>query len=120
MKFDPDLVREILIRVESIPAGTGSGNFVIEGKETPEIYRHLQILLNEDFIDGKFYLGPDGFPTQFFITDLTYKGHQFLENARNDSSWNKAKHTLQEKGVGLTMNFIQDVLVKFATSSISG
>jgi len=122
VKFDPDIARTILLDIESIPPGTFSSGITIEGQDIAAVDRHLEILIDEGFVQGVVTPGNGGFPMHngFFISDLTYKGHQFLESARNDASWNKAKETLREKGVGMTISFIQDVLVKIATSAISG
>lgn len=118
MKFDPDLVRTIMLKCEEIPAGTYEKAFEIEGKKPEDVFRHIQILMQEGFIEGRYVAGLGG-GSACGITDLTYKGHQFLESARNDNAWNTAKKTLKDKGIGLTISFINDVLVKLATNAIT-
>ena len=120
MKFDPDIVRQILLDVESISAGTFAHDIKLQGQDPDVVIRHIQILVQEEFIDGRIYLNEFGIASQCTLIDLSYKGHQFLEIARSNTTWNKAKKSLKEKGIGMTINFLQEILVKFATSEISG
>jgi len=122
MKFDPDLVRELLLKVEAIPAGEMRVNdyFLIEGKPPKEILRHLQILIDAGFIQGSALVCMDGQIADVRADDLTYQGHQFLEAARSETAWKKVKGILREKGAGLTISVIQETLVKIATSAIGG
>lgn len=122
MKFDPDLARELMLKVEAIPAGEMRVNdyFLIEGKPPKEISRHLEILIQEGFIEGSTIVAADGLVAEVRASDLTYRGHQFLEAARSDTAWKKVKGLLREKGVSMTMSIIQATLVKIAEASIAG
>ncbi len=56
-----------------------------------------------------------GFPSIFRVTDLTYRGHQFLENARSDSRWKRALSSIRDSGKSMSIAVIEAVLVKIAT-----
>jgi len=116
MKFDPNLMRAILLDTEEIPAGEAAHGFEYEGRAQAEVYRHAQILVDEGFIEGQYINGNKGFPVEFHITDLTYRGHQFLENARNDTLWKKALNSIRDTGKTMSVAVIEAVLVKLATS----
>jgi len=115
MKFDPDLMRAILLDTEEIPAGEAAHGFEYEGRSQAEIYRHAQILVDEGFIAGQYVDGNNGIPLDFHITDLTYRGHQFLANARNDTLWKKALTSIRDAGKTISIAVIEAVLVKLAT-----
>ena len=115
MKFDPGLMRIILLDTEQIPAGQVRGAFSYTDCDQAEVNRHAQILLDEGFIQGKCVKDGSGFPIKFRITDLTYRGHQFLANARNDTLWNKALKSITETGKTMSIAVIEAVLVKMAT-----
>lgn len=115
MKFDPELMRSILLDMEEVPAGQAAHGFNYEDRDQAEVNRHTQILIEEDFLDGKWVGDHQNFPTDFRITDLTYRGHQFLANAKNDSLWKNAMTTIKSSGKTMSIAVIEAVLVKLAT-----
>lgn len=115
MKFDPDLMRSILLDTEEIPAGQHAGGFTYEDRDQAEVYRHAQILIDEGFIEGKYIKGNMGQPIKFHVKDLTYRGHQFLANARNETVWKKALSSIRDTGKSMSIAVIEAVLVKIAT-----
>jgi hypothetical protein len=44
---------------------------------------------------------------------LTWQGHDFLEAARNDIIWAKAKAKVVEQGVGLSVELMKAVLLSY-------
>lgn len=108
-------MRSILLDAEEIPAGEAADGFTYEGRDQSEVNRHTQILIEEDFLDGKWVGDHQNFPTDFRITDLTYRGHQFLANAKNDGLWNKAITTIKGSGKTMSIAVIEAVLAKLAT-----
>ena len=117
MTFDPDLMRSILLDAEEIPAGEAIGGFEYDGRNQPEVNRHTQILIDEEFLEGQWIGDHQNFPCSFRVTDLTYRGHQFLANAKVDSLWNKALSTIKSSGKSMSIAVIEAVLVKMATGS---
>ena len=115
MKFDPELMRAILLDAEEIPAGEAAFGFNYEGRPQPEVNRHTQILIDEGLLEGICHGDEQGFPALIRVTDLTYRGHQFLENARSDSRWKKAISTILSSGKSMTIAVIEAALVKIAT-----
>lgn len=115
MKFDPELMRSILLDAEEIPAGEAVGGFEYEDRNQAEVNRHTQILIDEEFLEGQWQGDEQNFPCGFHVTDLTYRGHQFLANAKVDSLWNKALTTIKGSGKSMSIAVIEAVLVKLAT-----
>ncbi|MEW5988435.1 MAG: DUF2513 domain-containing protein [Chloroflexota bacterium] len=58
--------------------------------------------------------------TDYKITGLTWNGHEFLEAARNDQFWNRAKRVLREKGSGMVFSLLNELLLHFGKEAISG
>ena len=93
MKRDLDLVRKILLAVESDPRYDGhhllapdiSSEVGISERPIQEISYHLELLIKEGYLEGN--TGPLR-PT---ISKLTWKGHEFLDDIRDDGIWAKAK-----------------------------
>jgi hypothetical protein len=120
MRFDPEMMRDILQFVENLPAGevlNGSLNF--EGRPQAETNEHIQLLLDDDFLNGTSVRDRKGFPSVFLIRGLTMKGHQFMANARNDTIWKKVLSQAKEKGqsVGVT---ILNALLEQAAKKYAG
>lgn len=117
MKFDPNLMRSILLDTEGIPADQAVHGYTYEGRSEADVNRHVQILIQEGFLEGEYAKGNIGQPVAVHVSDLTYKGHQFLANARNETLWKKALSFIQEKGKTMSIAVIEAVLVKLATGN---
>jgi hypothetical protein len=120
MKRDMDLCRQILLDVEANPEAVGLGDVElnIEGHSPTEVSYHVQLRTDAgllEAIDMSDTSGLDCRPTR-----LTYAGHEFIEAARKDSLWQKAKTTVLEKTGGLSLDVLKAVQVKFATDAVLG
>ena len=115
MKFDPELMRSILLDAEEIPAGEAATGFNYESRDQAEVNRHTQILIDEGFLEGLWQGDHQNFPCAFRVTDLSYRGHQFIANAKVDSIWKKALAAIRDSGKSLSIAVIEAVLVKIAT-----
>ena len=119
MRFDPEMMRDILQFVEKVPAGEYmDGSLAFEGRPQAEVNEHIQLLLDDAYLKGVSITNARGFPASFRIIGLTMKGHQFLANARNDTIWKKVLNQAKEKGmsVGLTVlnGLLEQAAKKFA------
>lgn len=104
MRLNPDCVRDILLTVEEKCDFSSSWFFDsskppdgrLKKYDAAEIAYHLrQCKMSELITAGKFY-GQGG---NLIVTDLTPAGHEFLENIRKDTVWNKVK-SIAIKNVG--------------------
>jgi Hypothetical protein (DUF2513) len=104
MKRDIDLLRDILLNVES------DGKLSIPGKHTDEeIADHAEQLLEEDLVEGQVVRNRIGVPCQATIIRLTSKGHDFLDATRNQSFWIKTKAYVTKNLPGWTLSIIKEV-----------
>jgi hypothetical protein len=101
MKRDIDLIRQILSEIEAKPF---DGNMIRLDLEDSVDYQQLRyhvILLREAGLIDAFEPFPEGDSLQLgpvYPTRLTWEGHEFLEAARDDTRWNKAKDTMAKAG----------------------
>ena len=105
MRRDMDLIRNILLKVEADPRMNGS-RFVVfdtsdfEGHSQDEIAYHIDLLFEEDFVQGAATLDAPA-PA---ISRLTWKGHEFISDTRDAGVWANVKERIKGlPDVGLTI-----------------
>jgi len=89
MKLDLDLIRDILLDVESwnnAQALTLRG-LTYEGKTRQEIGYHLELLDDKGYTDVRIIKGPDGIT----YDRMKMAGHEYLESVRSPEVWKKIR-----------------------------
>jgi hypothetical protein len=108
MTRDMDLIREILFRVEELPAGGGDEkSMAIAGHDFQEIWYHVRLAAEGGLLDVRFLPGSG----HFHVNALTWEGHDFLEKSRNDRVWVKAKQIAIATGA-LTLDVLKPTLTE--------
>ena len=106
MKRDMDLCRQILIEVESWPTTSRPKQVAIDGYSDDTVGHHAWLLHEAGLIEGLEL--PVG--TLCRPKCLTYQGHDFLEHARNDTRWQKAKDIVVDNGGPMTLQAMKTIL----------
>ena len=107
MKRDMDLIRNILLDLED------GGNRAWEGLDRNDeatqekIGYHSYLLFDAGLIGGANVSHLGCHLPQYSPTYLTWSGHEFLDAARNETNWKKAKETFGRVG-----GFVLPVLLK--------
>ena len=99
MKRDMELVRKILFEVEKQESGLAPSRLEIEGYTPEQVGYHAYIMEQAGLVDA-VETGPsaDSPRPSAEITCLTWQGHDFLDAARQDNIWGKAKSILKKVG----------------------
>lgn len=116
MKRDMDLIRQILFRIEEANYNMAFFDVKIEGFTEQEISYHTMLLDQAGYIHARNLSSLDG-PCRKPIT-LTWQGHEFLDAARDNTRWNKAKVLIKEKGGGVVFELLKQLLLEMMKSSI--
>lgn len=103
MKRDMDLIREILREVEACENSYGINSPTIEGYSDSQIAYHLKLLLDGGLIEAKNVAGEFQQEDEYIGINLTWDGQDFLNAARDDSLWKKAKESVINSGVSFTV-----------------
>lgn len=116
MKRDMDLVREVLLKVEELPFDGGFHDIAVDGRTQGEINYHVMLLDEAGFIEATDLSTLGGICWK--PKRLTYDGHEFLDAARSDTVWQKAKAwtlkstgTLTLEGLKLTIPHVLKTLI---------
>lgn len=109
MKRDMDLVRTILLAVESCEDPWGLREVKIEGQSHDVVQHHLMLLVEAGLISGSVSKTTGGI--NVYSARLTWPGHEFLDAARSDTIWNRAKTQVKDKvgtaGLGLLIDVLK-------------
>jgi hypothetical protein len=110
MKRHMDLTRKILLVLEEDETAIGGNRGYLPGipNYTEEQIEYHVRLASEDGLIKTIGGEDDGFG--ILATRLTSSGHNFLEAARDDTRWNRAKELARLAG-GLTVKTLTDILL---------
>lgn len=122
MKRDMDLVRELLLKLESYqkPPGTMAivdpylGQFQIDGYSADQIAYHLSLIREAGFIES-----PGSQPAGGGVTfrRLSWDGHDYLDAIRDPEIWRKTKGGADAVG-SLTFDLVRDLAKGFIKTKI--
>ena len=111
MKRNLDLIRKLVLAVEDLPTGAVLGNIEIEGYSPEEIGYHSYLAVDAGLAKGIDIRTLSDTSPNWQILHLTSGGHDFADVARSESTWNKAKGIISEKGGGATIDVMKQVLI---------
>lgn len=113
MKRDMELCRMILLAVEA-----NGATRTIDGYEDDDVLAHAYLMKEAGLVDGPeiSHLGTP--ERQALATRLTWDGHEFLDLARNDTNWAKAKEKAGKAAGETTFTIWKAILVEIAKQAI--
>lgn len=116
MKRDWELVRTICLKLEELGSTTTllRAN-QISGYDEEVVSYHMQLLDEAGLIHATCSQSLKG-PLTCWAMSLTWRGHEFLDQIRQETVWNRVVALAREKGLSLSF----DVIVAFAKQVIGG
>lgn len=122
MKLNYDCIRDILLTVEA--SDSSSANILLESKDDykllskyskDELQYNALKLRSEDYIVALKYSGSN-ITKIIYIDDLTWSGHELLNDIRSDTVYNAAKDKVKNTVGTVSISVFQQV----ATAIIVG
>ena len=80
---------------------------------------HLELLQDAGFVVAKVHRmnrGGQKVPDLARIERITMAGHDFLEVAKSDTVWNKAKQQISDEGVGWSVDILEEICTRISRS----
>jgi len=110
MKRDMELIRKMVLAVEDAPTGYAPDDLDIEGYTDEQIAYHAHLMVQAGLAAGMdtTHLGSCNPSAQ--LTSLTWDGHEFAADARDETTWKKAMTIVQEKGGAVSLDVIKALL----------
>ena len=120
MKLNHDIVREVLLYLEDrleLNDELDSTKITIPEVTADEVAYTLLRLSEADFI--KIITDEDlSGNLDIFVKSLTWKGHEFLDNIRNNNTWDKVKKVAAEVGAD-SLSTLQKIAINVISASIT-
>jgi len=118
MKRDMDLIRKLLLKIEERIDADLIHEIEVEDYDNDLIEYHLELLQDTGLIIANFQKMSNGSRMFHSVERLTWKGHEFIDAARDDSIWNKAKQKFKEKGESFSLDLMKEILLNLLRSNI--
>jgi DNA-binding transcriptional ArsR family regulator len=122
VKRDMDLIRELLLKLESlgmragdiVVVSRGDPDVALDGYSADQIDYHLSLLRERGLIEC-----PGDAPISGGITfrRLTWEGHDFLDAVRDPDIWRKTKRGAEAAG-SFTFDLVKDLAKGFVKTKI--
>ena len=112
MKRDMELVRKVLLAIEEAKTEDKPIPINIDGYSAKAVSYHVRLLHDAGLVKALDMSDLSG--TQWAATALTWGGHEFLDNARNDTVWQRAMTSVNEKGGSVSLDVLKSILTSTA------
>ncbi|MDD3137573.1 MAG: DUF2513 domain-containing protein [Lachnospiraceae bacterium] len=120
MKLNIDCMRAVLLELEKVPFGEDLRINDLKlslSDYSPDDVDYSCIMLDQAGYIDALIRSYESRSLVLLISDITFTGHQFLANIKNDNNWVKIKEKLQVVG-STSLDIVSQVAVGVATSVI--
>ena len=117
MKRDMDLARDILFAIEKDEGDPlGWIDLELPGRSEKEVAYHVMLLEEAGLVEALDLSSKDGF--EYKPKRLTWEGHEFLDAARNDTLWERAKAEALRQTGGVSFDVLKELLLHLAKQAL--
>jgi len=103
-----DLIRQIMLQVEQ-----NNGDIKYDDVS---VAKHIELLVEAGLLKAYITRTDIDGAVGAYVERLTWDGHEFLDAARNESVWNKAKVITKEKVNTVSFEVLKTLLIKISKS----
>ena len=118
MKRDLDLIRQILLHIETEGDDSsrrpGFANIADDGYDPESIQYHVQLMH-----DAGLIVADELVPGQWWPERITWAGHEFLDLARNDALWQATKRDVESQVGSAPFQVVRDLLARRANDQLT-
>lgn len=109
MKRNMELCRKILFAIEEQYVDAVIVNLKIDGYRDEEIAYNCSLLSDAGLIKSYKSQNADNHLYVYYVGALTWEGHNFIDNIREDTIWNNTKKKIKEKALPMTLEVIREI-----------
>lgn len=124
LELNKDCVRDILLKCEELLQMNDDGTMnTLQSGDLKEVLpdydlsviKYSVLKMDEaDLINARIISFDDSIVGEFLIFDITYFGHEFIEQIKDDNNWNKVKDVAKKVGSSSI-----DTLLQIATGVLT-
>lgn len=118
MKRDFELLRKMVLSIEDQDSGWAPDQFKIPEYSEAQIGYHSYLLVDAGLAKGVDVTTNVSRAPEYQIMYLTWAGHEFADAARNESRWKEAMGHVKQKGEGITLAVLTQLLIQLAKNSL--
>ena len=111
MKRDLDLVRQLMLQIEALPAAPPV-QYRMSEIEDPVLLAHLEMLIEAGLVNGRISRSQGARGDVISVSGLTWQGYEWIEMVRSQSLWNEVKSAVLDGGGVLTFELTKAVALK--------
>lgn len=112
VKRDLDLIRNMLLKMESLDSSHGTvrlHTFEDLCDDDAVISLHIHLLLDAGFIEATDSVCVADNIDDFLITRITFAGYDYLDSIRSDSIWNEVKQKISSVGGSVSLEIVKEL-----------
>jgi Hypothetical protein (DUF2513) len=118
MKRDLDLVRQLMLQIEALPASPPV-QYRMSEIEDPVLLAHLEMLIEAGLVNGKITRSHGVRGDVISVSGLTWQGHEWVEMVRSQSLWNEVKSAVLDGGGVLTFELTKAIATKLLRARLA-
>jgi hypothetical protein len=121
MQRDMELIRKLLLAVEQHEHGFAPREITIDGYSDEQVGYHSWLLNDAGLAEAIDVTNRGSDSPEAMIRHLTWAGHEFLDAAKDDTTWQRAKQRLASAGKSLqtvTLGVLQSLLTDVAKQQL--
>ena len=112
MTRDPNILRDVMLFLETVPSDTKTFGSAIQaailGVDPYDLGDHVEQLREIGFIDGVVHFYGRQCQPKIIVDRITSSGHDFIQTVRKDSVWQKVTTGVLETGKAWTIQMLFD------------
>jgi len=123
VKRDPEIIRKLLLFFEEKPdvSLVEAKSIKVDGYDPGTIQYHIDLMYEAGFLSSETTSSSTSDRLIYALPfRLTWKGHEFLDAARSDTIWKKAKEVLGNKALTVSFEVLYKLLSRLATEDLPG
>lgn len=124
MKLNYDCVRDIMLAIEEIPTTADRLNFseyksnkYLNEYSEDTLKYHIKLLKDENFIKAYVIIADDSYYVDT-LNDLTFKGHEMLNNIRDKNVFNTTKEKISKTVGSASLSIFVQVAGQFIKAQL--
>jgi hypothetical protein len=118
VRRDLELIRKMVLAVEDASSGWAPHPLRIDGYADARVGYHAYLLVDAGLAQGQDASTFESEGPEWYITCLTWAGHEFADASRDETRWKSAMGDVREKAGSVTLGVLTQLLTVLMKSAL--